>query len=458
MRDRVSRVRRQLPDEIDEPTISKVEADAQPIIFLVMRSSGMSALELTDYVDRFVADRFKNLDGVADVSVNGERRYVMRVWLDPGKLAGYGITVQDVEAAIRSQNAEIPAGRVESTDREFTVLSRTSLGTAEEFARVTLKAAGGLQVSLGDVAKVELGTADVRRESRYDGQTAISIGIVKQAVANPLDVANAVNRVLPAINESMPEGTSIEVGFDSTVFIDRSIKNVFTTIMEAAALVILIILLFLHSFRAAIIPVVTIPVSLITAFAIMYVAGVTINTLTLLAFVLAIGLVVDDAIVMLENIYRHVEEGMKPFDAAIRGAREVGFAVMAMTMTLAAVYAPIAFTPGRTGRLFLEFAVTLAGAVVVSGFVALTLTPMMSSKLLKHSERQNFFARIVERLLKNMDAELSADFAPCAAVTLGGHARGTWHCRGWRPAAHADQVGTVANGGPRHHHCLGKCT
>ena len=216
-------------------------------------------------------------------------------------------------------------------------------------------------------------------------------------------MAIAVNRVLPTINESMPEGTSIEVGFDSTLFIDRSIKNVFTTIMEAAGLVILIILLFLHSFRAAIIPVVTIPVSLITAFAIMYVAGVTINTLTLLAFVLAIGLVVDDAIVMLENIYRHVEEGMKPFDAAIRGAREVGFAVIAMTMTLAAVYAPIAFTPGRTGRLFMEFAVTLAGAVVVSGFVALTLTPMMSSKLLKHSERENFFSRTIEKFLKSLD-------------------------------------------------------
>ena len=403
VRDRVSRVRGRLPDEIDEPTISKVEADAQPIIFLVLRSTGMTALELTDYVDRFVTDRFKNLDGVADVSVNGERRYAMRVWLDPGKLAGYGITVQDVEAAIRSQNAEIPAGRVESTDREFTVLSRTSLGTAEEFAKVTLKAAGGLQVSLGDVARVELGTADVRRESRYDGQTAISIGIVKQAVANPLDVANAVNGVLPAINGSMPEGASIEVGFDSTVFIDRSINNVFTTILEATALVIIIIFLFLHSIRAAIIPVVTIPVSLITAFAIMYAAGLTINTLTLLAFVLAIGLVVDDAIVMLENIYRHVEEGMKPFDAALRGAREVGFAVVAMTMTLAAVYAPIAFTPGRTGRLFMEFAVTLAGAVVVSGFIALTLTPMMSSKLLKHSERENIFSRTIEGLLKSLD-------------------------------------------------------
>ena len=403
VRDRVSRVRRALPDEISEPTISKVEADAQPIIFLVLRSTGMSALELTDYVDRFVIDRFKNLDGVADVSINGDRRYAMRVWLDPVKLAGYGITVQDVEQAIRSQNVEIPAGRVESTDREFTVLSRTSLGTAAEFAKVTIKAAGGLQVTLDDVAKVELGTADVRRESRYDGQTALSIGIIKQAVANPLDVAKAVNKVLPAINASMPKGTSIEIGFDSTVFIDRSINNVFKTILEAATLVILIILLFLHSFRAAIIPIVTIPVSLITAFAIMYAAGLTINTLTLLAFVLAIGLVVDDAIVMLENIYRHVEEGMKPFDAAMRGAREVAFAVMAMTLTLAAVYAPIAFTPGRTGRLFLEFALTLAGAVVVSGFIALTLTPMMCSKLLKHSARENIFARVIEGLLKNMD-------------------------------------------------------
>ncbi len=403
VRDRVSRVRRALPDEIDEPTISKVEADAQPIIFLVLRSTRMSALELTDYVDRFVADRFKNLDGVADVSVNGERRYAMRVWLDAAKLAGYGVTVQDVEQAIRTQNAEIPAGRVESTDREFTVLSQTSLGTAAEFANVTLKAAGGLQVRLGDVAQVELGTADIRRESRYNGETAISIGIIKQAVANPLDVSNAVNRVLPGINASMPEGTSIETGFDSTVFIARSIENVFTTILEAAALVTLIILLFLHSFRAAFIPVVTIPVSLVAAFAIMWMAGLTINTLTLLAFVLAIGLVVDDAIVMLENIYRHIEDGMKPFAAAIKGAREVGFAIVAMTLTLAAVYAPIAFTPGRTGRLFLEFALTLAGAVIVSGFVALTLTPMLSSKLLKHAEKENIFARTIEGFLKSVD-------------------------------------------------------
>jgi multidrug efflux pump len=399
VRDRVSRVRRALPDEITEPTIAKVEADAQPIIFLIVKSTRMDALALTDFVDRFVVDRFKNLNGVADVSLNGERRYAMRVWIDQAKLAGLGLTVQDVENAIRNQNAEIPAGRIESAEREFTVLSRTSLGTATEFSGIILKTAGGLQVTLGDVARVELATADVRRESRYNGETSISIGIVKQAVANPLDVATAVSSALPRINQSLPEGTSVEIGFDSTVFIDQSIRNVFQTIV----LVTLIILVFLHSFRAAFIPVVTIPVSLVATFALMYVAGLTINTLTLLAFVLAIGLVVDDAIVMLENIYRNIEEGMEPFAAAIKGAREIGFAIVAMTLTLAAVYAPIAFTPGRTGRLFLEFAITLAGAVVVSGFVALTLTPMMSSLLLRHQKKSNVVVRVIERALAAME-------------------------------------------------------
>ena len=412
VRDRVSRVRRQLPDEITEPTIAKVEADAQPIMFLVMQSESMNAAELTDYVDRFVVNRFKNLDGVADVTVNGERRYAMRVWIDAARLAGHGLTVQDVETAIRNQNADIPAGRIESVEREFTVLSRTALGTAEEFGAIVLKEGGGLQVRLSDVAKVELGTADVRRESRYNGATAISIGIVKTAVANPLDVARAVNALLPRLNEELPDGTSMSVGFDQTVFIDRSIENVFKTILEAIALVLVIIFLFLHSFRAALIPIVTIPVSLIATFAIMYATGLTVNTLTLLAMVLAIGLVVDDAIVVLENIYRHIEEGMAPLAAAIKGSREIGFAVIAMTLTLAAVYAPIAFTPGRTGRLFLEFAVTLAGAVIVSGFVALTLTPMMCAKLLRHQERRNIFVRVIEGALGSLErgyrASLSA--------------------------------------------------
>jgi multidrug efflux pump len=433
VRDRVSRVRRSLPDEITEPTISKVEADAQPIMFLVMQSQAMNAADLTDYVQRNVVNRFKNLDGVADVTVNGGRTYAMRVWIDPPRLAGYGITVQDVENAIRNQNANIPAGRIESAEREFTVLSRTALGTAEEFGRIVLKEAGGLQVRLSDVARVELGTADVRRESRYNGQTAISIGIVKTAVANPLDVAREVNALLPRLNEELPPGVSASIGFDMTVFIDRSIQNVFKTILEAIGLVLVIIVLFLHSFRAALIPIVTIPVSLVAAFAIMYATGLTVNTLTLLAMVLAIGLVVDDAIVVLENIFRHIEDGMRPFEAAIRGAREIGFAVIAMTLTLAAVYAPIAFTPGRTGRLFLEFALTLAGAVIVSGFVALTLTPMMCAKLLKHQEGKNLSARVIEGALDGLEHGYRAALSLALklrwlvlALALGVGAGGGW--------------------------------
>lgn len=389
VRDRVSRVRRRLPDEIDEPTIAKVEADAQPVIFMAFVSDRMNALELTDYVDRFVVDRLKNLPGVADVSIFGERRYAMRLWLDQARLAAYNLTVQDVENALRAQNVEIPSGRIESETREFTVLSRTSLSTPEQFENVIVKVADGHQVKMKDVARVELGAADTRRDSRYNGNTTVAVGIVKQAVANPLDVSNALRDAMPEISSSLPAGVTAEIGNDSSVFIDRSIKAVYHTIGEAIALVIVVIFFFLRSVRASIIPVVTIPISLVATFALMYAFGFSINTLTLLAMVLAIGLVVDDAIVVLENIYRHIEEGMKPVQAAIKGSREIGFAVVAMTLTLAAVYAPIAFTPGRTGRIFLEFALTLAGAVIVSGFVALTLTPMMCSKLLKHDPKPN---------------------------------------------------------------------
>ena len=387
VRDRVSRVRRRLPDEIDEPTIAKVEADAQPIIFMAFVSDRMNALELTDYVDRFVVDRLKNLPGVADVSIFGERRYAMRIWLDQPRLAAYNLTVQDVETALRNQNVEIPSGRIESENREFTVLSRTGISTPAQFENVVVKVADGHQVKMKDIARVELGAADTRRDSRFNGNTTVAVGIVKQAVANPLDVSAALREAMPEISGSLPEGVTAQIGNDSSVFIDRSIKAVYSAIAEAIALVILVIFFFLRSVRASIIPVVTIPISLVATFALMYAFGFSVNTLTLLAMVLAIGLVVDDAIVVLENIYRHIEEGMKPVQAAIKGSREIGFAVVAMTLTLAAVYAPIAFTPGRTGRVFLEFALTLAGAVIVSGFVALTLTPMMCSKLLKHNPK-----------------------------------------------------------------------
>jgi multidrug efflux pump len=403
VRDRVSRVRRQLPDEISEPVIAKVEADAQAIIFLVFRSETMPALELTDYVNRYVIDRFKNLAGVADVQIYGERRFAMRVWIDSDRLAGFGLTIQDVENAIRNQNAEFPAGRIESEDREFTVLSRTGLTTGEQFGNIIIKPAEGYQVRLSDVAEISQGAENERRDARYNGVPSITVGIIKQAVANPLDVSRAVREILPRVNQSLPTGLNVEIGNDTSVFIDRSIRAVFITIGEAIALVVLVIFFFLRSLRASIIPIVTIPVSLIGTFALMYATGLTINTLTLLAMVLAVGLVVDDAIVMLENIFRHIEEGMRPVKAALLGSREIGFAIVAMSLTLAAVYAPVAFTPGRTGRLFMEFALTLAGAVLISGFVALSLTPMMCAKLLRHEGKHGRAFTLIENSIRALE-------------------------------------------------------
>ncbi len=397
VRDRVSRVRKRLPEEVQEPTIAKVEADAQAILNLVFTSDRMTALEITDYVDRFVLDRLKNLTGVADVTIYGERRYAMRIWIDRERLAAFSLTVQDVENALRAQNVDLPSGRIESRDREFSVLSRTGLVTPEQFRNIVVKIADSHQVKLGEVARVELGAADERRDSRYNGQPAIAVGVIKQAVANPLDVSKAVRAVMPQINQSLPQGLSATIGNDSAVFIDRSIEAVYHAIGEAILLVVLVIVLFLRSLRASLVPIVTIPISLIATFTLLLALGFSINTLTLLAMVLAIGLVVDDAIVVLENIHRRIERGVQPIPAAIQGTREIGFAVIAMTLTLTAVYAPIAFAPGRTGRLFLEFALSLAGAVVVSGFVALTLTPMMCSRLLRHNPSAGPLFTLVER-------------------------------------------------------------
>ena len=415
VRDRVSRVRGRLPDEIDEPIISKVEADADPILYLAFTSDRMSSLDITDFVDRDARDRLQNVRGVAEVQILGERRYAMRIWLDRDRLAAYGLTVQDIEEAIRRQNLEVPAGRIESVDREFSVLSRTGLTTPEEFAAVVVKDADGFAVTLGDVAEVEIGAEDNRRATRFNGRNSVTIGIVKQATANPLEVARAVREALPGVVENLPAGMDAVIANDTTVFIERSISAVFLTIAEAVALVVLVTLLFLRSFRATLIPVVTIPVSLIATFALMFAAGFSINTLTLLALVLAIGLVVDDAIVVLENVYRHIENGEAPFQAALIGTREIVFAVIAMTLTLAAVYAPVAMTPGRAGRLFIEFALALAGAVIVSGFVALTLTPMMCSRLLRPHGEENAVARFAGRGL----ASLERGYARLIALVLG---------------------------------------
>ncbi len=396
VRDKVSRARGRLPNEIDEPVIAKVEADAQAIIYIAFTSDNHSQMEISDYIDRFVRNRLQNLPGVAEVRIFGERRYTMRIWLDRARLAAYSLTVQDVESALRQQNVEIPSGRIESQDREFTVLSRTGLSTPAEFERVVVRDVDAFPVRIRDVARVEIGPEDERRKTTFMGRTAIMLGVVKQATANPLDVSRELRQELPALIADMPRGMSAEITYDKSVFVDRSIAAVFTTIAEAVVLVVLVIFVFLRTVRATLIPLVTIPVSLIGAFALMSLFGFSINTLTLLAMVLAIGLVVDDAIVVLENIHRHIEEGMVPVRAAIRGIGEISSAVVAMSLTLAAVYAPVAFTPGRTGRLFAEFALTLAGAVLVSGFVALTLTPMMSSRLLRHDRNHGRIYNLME--------------------------------------------------------------
>ena len=402
VRDKVSRVRQRLPQGIDEPVIAKVEADAFPVIWLSFSADNMDVMQLSDYANRIAKPMMQTAPGASDVRVYGERKFAMRIWLDPDRLASYKLTTQDVEDALRRSNVEVPAGRIESKFREFNVTAATDLQKPAEFRQVVIKAINGMPIRIGDVARVEQGPLSERTSTRLNGREAITLGVIRNATANPLDLSAAVRQMIPKIKENLPPGIEIEVANDNSVFIDRSIKAVYQTIIEAMVLVALVIFLFLRTFRASIIPLVTIPVCLIGTFALMALFGFTVNTLTMLALVLAIGLVVDDAIVVLENIFRHIENGMAPFHAAIRGAREVGFAVVAMTLTLAAVYAPLAFTPGRTGKLFTEFALALAGSVIVSGFVALTLTPMMCSIMLKHVHNPTWFDRTMENFLQKL--------------------------------------------------------
>jgi multidrug efflux pump len=396
VRDKVSRVRQRLPDEVDEPVIAKVEADSQPIIYLAVEAGNYSTIEASDYINRYVKPRLSVLPGAAEVRVFGERLPAMRIDVDRDKLAAYNLTVQDLESALRSQNVEIPAGRIESRAREFSVVASTDLQTVPQFQQVIIANVNNYPVRIGDVANVSLGPSDERMQARYNGATALNIGIVRQATANPLDLSKAARAELERINENLPGGMKLNLAYDSSVFIEKSIESVFYTIAEAVVLVVLVIFFFLRNLRASIIPIVTIPVSLIGACGLMYAFGFSINTLTLLAMVLAIGLVVDDAIVVLENIFRHIENGVPRVQAAIRGSREIGFAVVAMTLTLVTVYAPLAFATGRTGRLFIEFALALAGAVLVSGFVALTLTPMMCAVLLRHETSHGRFYNLIE--------------------------------------------------------------
>lgn len=408
VRDRVSRVRGDLPDDSEEPVVSKVEADAQAIIWLAFWSDSHSHLEVTDFADRFVVDRLQSLPGVASVIIGGERRYAMRIWLDRERLIAYQLTPQDIEDALRRQNLEVPSGRIEGKEREFTVLTETDLRTPEQFDDLIINEIDGYPIRIRDVGWTELGTENDRRVVRFMGEPAVGLGIVKQSTANTLEVGRAVKEALPNIRASLPGGMQMEIAFDRSVFIDRSIAAVYTTIGEALILVMLVIFLFLRSWRATLIPFVTIPVSLIGAFIFMYAFGFSINILTLLALVLAIGLVVDDAIVVLENIHRRIEAGMDSVKAAFQGSREIAFAVVAMTISMAIVFVPLAFMTGNTGRLFTEFALSVSGAVVVSGFVALTLTPMMCSRLLRHKVKHGHAWEVSEHWIQSLRAAYEA--------------------------------------------------
>ena len=383
VRDRVSRVRGALPREIDDPVVSKVDANAQAIVWLGLSSDRHTGLELTDVADRVLKERIQRLPGVGSVIIAGERRYAMRVWLDPMRMAAHGLSAQDIEAAVRRENAEIPAGRVEGLEREFSVRTRGELAAPEEFGAIIVAQTKDGIVRLRDVAEVNVGAEDERTIARYNGQPAVGLGIVKQSKASTVDVAAAVRDALKDLTGLLPQGMRLDVAYDSSTFIEESIHEVSQTLIVAICLVILVVFAFLKSFRATMVPSAAIPISIIGALSFALFAGFTINILTLLALVLAIGLVVDDAIVVLENIYRHMEMGKSRWQAALDGSKEIGFVVIATTITLVAVFVPLAFLTGSVGRLFNEFGMTLAVAVLISGFVALSLTPMLCSKILR---------------------------------------------------------------------------
>ncbi|MEX1347437.1 MAG: efflux RND transporter permease subunit, partial [Desulfobacterales bacterium] len=406
IRDRVSRILDNLPDEADPPEIFKVDSNSSVIMWLNLVSDRVDGLALTDYAERYLVDRFSVLDGVARVFVGGARRYAMRIWLDRQAMAAQNVTVADVEQALQNQNVELPAGRVESTRKEFTVRVTRLFTSAEDFGRLVVRQGNDSHlIRLRDVALVERGAEDDRSVLRGNRIPMVGLGIVRQSKANTLDVAHAVKKEAVQVNEALPDGMQLIQSYDTSVFIEASILEVYKTLAITAVLVVTVLFLFLGSLRATIVPAVTVPVSLIATFAVLSIMGFTINLLTLLAMILAIGMVVDDAIVVLENIFRRIQLGEPPLLAAIKGARQVGFAVVATTLVLVAVFVPITFMQGNTGRLFSEFALALAGAVCLSSLVALTLSPMMCSRILKPrpsgmSSKQSRLASLQEAVSK----------------------------------------------------------
>ena len=414
-RDKVARIRERLPEDVEEPVVAKQDADAQPFYWLALSGENYDLLQLSDIGDRLVKSRLQTLAGVGQARIFGERRFSMRVWLSASELAARGLTVQDVEAAIRSRNVEVPAGRIESQRREFTVRSLGELKTPEEFGDLVVSNEGGVLIKLKDLGRVELAPEDERSTLRFKGTSAVAIGVVRQSKANIIAVAEAIHHELPRIQASLPPGVHLTPAFDQSIFVSRSIQEAEDTLILAAGLVVVIIFVFLRNLRATIIPGLAIPTSIVATFAIMYFLGFSINNFTLLALTLAIGIVVDDAIIVLENAYRHQEEvGEDPETAATNGTREIAFAVLATTISLVAVFTPLAFLKGSTGRLFNEFGIAVAGSVLISGFVALTLTPMLCAKILRVPQRHG----VLYRALESGFNHLASGYARTLALAL----------------------------------------
>ncbi|MBR4129138.1 MAG: efflux RND transporter permease subunit, partial [Bacteroidaceae bacterium] len=403
VRDKVSRAQRKLPNDCDPPTISKADADASPILMVALQSDKRSLLELSEIADLTVKEQLQTIHEVSSVEIWGEKRYCMRLWLDPVKMAGYSITPMDIKSALDRENVELPSGSIEGDKMELEIRTLGQLHTTEEFNNLVIKEDAGRLVRFSDVGIAEIGPRDLKSYMKMNGVPMVSVVVIPQPGANHINIADNVYERMEQMKKDLPEDVHFEYGFDNTRFIRASISEVETTIYEAFILVILIIFLFLRDWRVTLIPCLVIPVSLIGTFFIMYLCGFSINVLSMLAVVLAVGLVVDDAIVMTENIYNRIEKGMRPFEAGIDGAKEIFFAIISTSITLLAVFFPIVFMEGTTGRLFREFSFVIAGAVIISTFVALTLTPMLATKLLKRREQHNWLYRKTEPFFEGLN-------------------------------------------------------
>lgn len=428
VRDKVSRAQRYLPRDCDPPTVSKADADASPILMVAIQSDKRSLLELSEIADLTVKEQLQTISDVSSVSIWGEKRYSMRLWLDPTKMAGYGITPVDVKSAMDNENVELPSGSIEGNTVELTLRTMGQMHTAKEFNNVVIKEINGQIIRLSDIGYAELGAADIKSYMKMNGVPMVGVVVIPQPGANHIEIADAVYERMEQMEKDLPDDVTYTYGFDNTRFIRASIAEVESTVYEAFVLVIIIIFLFLRDWRVTLVPCIVIPVSLIGAFFVMYVAGFSINVLTMLAVVLSVGLVVDDAIVMTENIYIRIERGMDPFEAGIEGAKEIFFAVISTTITLVAVFLPIVFMEGTSGRLFREFSFVVAGSVLISAFAALTFTPMLATKLLVRQEKHNWFYRKTEPFFdglnhlyaKGLNAFLKRRFwaIPFSVITL----------------------------------------